>query len=99
MQVLARLNCRCRLTSWVLRVLHDAHASEWSEILFIETKVLNNIALWILEQFNASASRWEETSDDYYDRNMLVSMSRCLVKVSRCRVSVCMWWVPAAAHK
>ena len=58
----------------MLRVLHDAHASEWSEILFIETKVLNNIALWILEQFNASASRWEETSDDYYDRNMLVSI-------------------------
>ena len=61
-----------RLTSWVLRVFHDCFASKWSEELFMEVETLNSIALWLTSQFNVAAQRWEETSDEYYDRNMWV---------------------------
>ena len=62
----------CRITSWVLRIFHDALASDWNKELFIDQDILNGIALWLTSQFRSDRRRWEETSDQYYDRNMWV---------------------------
>ena len=53
--------------------MHEAHASEWEPQLYIETEVLNKIALWVTAQFNETTERFEETSDIIYDRHFMVS--------------------------
>lgn len=58
----------------MLRSLHEAHASEWEPELYMETEMLNKIALWITDQFNETSQRFEETSDIIYDRHFLVSV-------------------------
>jgi hypothetical protein len=55
-----------------LRHLHNGHISQWSEELALEQSLLNKMALWMTEQFNEATGRFEETSDNVYDRNMEV---------------------------
>ena len=70
-----------RLTSFILRTLHAAHASEWEPLLYMETETLNKIALWVTSQFKTIGKmegRFEETSDIIYDRYMLVCDVTCV---------------------
>jgi hypothetical protein len=59
-----------RFTSVVLRHLHEAHVTEWNEYLGIPVEVMNDAAMFIVRQFNRATSRFEETSDAIYDRNL-----------------------------
>jgi hypothetical protein len=57
-----------RLTSLVLKTLHEALVSTWWETLFIPVDILNNMALWLAQQQNADGA-FVETAENYYDRS------------------------------
>jgi len=61
----------CSVTSLVLKSLHNALISQWAETVYVDVVILNQMAMWITAQQNASGA-FIETSRHYYDRSFWV---------------------------
>ena len=60
------------MSSFVVKYLHDCMASEWGEEVYIDTDLLNKMAIWITNQQDVDDGHFEDTSGVLYDRNMNV---------------------------
>ena len=60
------------MTSYVLDVLAQAALSEWEKWLFIDSAMLNGLALWIVDNQNSSTGAFPPTHPALYDIKMRV---------------------------
>ena len=57
----------------MLKSLHAALVSQWTETLYIPIDLLNKMALWLTAQQDNTTGAFIETADNYYDRSFWVS--------------------------
>ena len=62
----------CRLTAFVLKVLHASLVSQWTEELYVPVDLLDKMAMWLVEQQQPSGA-FIEKSGVYYNINYFVS--------------------------
>jgi len=80
-----------RVTSLVLKTLHAAIVSQWTETLYIPVDLLNRMALWLTLQQDNATGAFVETADNYYDRSFWPNTTAPDGTVNT-------WHIPITAH-